>query len=216
MTQKCPLPSALWVLLKLFHAENVMPSCTGSFARYTFSPKRSAECASGKTNHRRHCSPMWGLRITADNSGVLTFPDVWHTPPGWAGILFLSSDKNVTRAPRRRELLWQGFTIAKSPSPSPCPYCTLLGVFFGFMPILCSLISQEWARWATTCQSSHNRAGKIASRTPGICTKTKNVGTALDFWVVPTLNNYDQVNLPRIAQRLLCNHGKQNFNNVRH
>lgn len=212
MTQKCLLPSALWVLLKLFRAINVMPSCTGSFARYTFSPKRSAECASGNTNHRRHCSPMWGLRITADNSGVLTFPDVWHIPPGWAGILFLSSDKNVTRAPRRRELL-----CAKDPpfaSPSPCPYCTLLGVTFGLMPILHSLISQEWARWATTCQSSHNSAGKTASRTPGTCTKTKNVRTALDFWVVPTLNYYDQVNLPQIVQRLLC--WKQNFDNLSH
>lgn len=60
--------------------------------------KSSAECASGDTDHRRHCSIMWGLRISVDNSGVLIFPDVWHYSPGWAGILFLNSDK--------RELLW--------------------------------------------------------------------------------------------------------------
>lgn len=130
-------------LLKLFHVEKILPSCTGSFARYTFSLKGSVECASDDIDHRRHCSPIWGLRITVDNSGVLTLPDVWHIPPGraeqWQECHQGLEEKGM--------FVDQGLIIAKFPSPSlcsewMCPHCTFFGVIFGFMPIL--LISQGW------------------------------------------------------------------------
>lgn len=162
-------------LLKLFHVEKILPSCTGSFVRYTFSSKGSVECSSDDINHRRHCSPIWDLRVTVDNSGVLTLPDVWHIPPGRAGVLLLNSDKNATRAPKRKEWLWtKDSPLLSSPLLPPVQSgCVRTVHFLEWSLALCPSywFLKDGARWVSTCQSNRNRAGKTASRTPGICTK---------------------------------------------
>lgn len=94
------------VLLKLFHVEMSYPAILGYLLDTHFHLRDLLDVPLITQIIGDTAPSCEAWEITVDNSGVLTFPDVWHIPPGWAGILFLDNDKSVSRALRRKELLW--------------------------------------------------------------------------------------------------------------